>query len=244
MLGMILIVIVGVVAAALVVTLLRFLFEIVSRVFLAAALAMSAAIIGGAIAAYNGYDGGLSGLFVGLFALIPSLVAIWHWRGTVAERLKGRAPAAAPFIAPIPLVQIPIERSLGLKNAEKLATAWLSAENLTGCGTLSEPREACAQFLASFERADDCDIQAVELATFIRRHVPGLVSDTEVVLDRAEAVEKQQALAAMVTDLQSLGHDARQALSRRHIAARERLHIRRSRFAARASEQCKNDLHL
>ena len=240
MLGMILFMLVGVVAAALVVTLLRFLFEIVSRLLLAAALAMSAGIIGGAIAAQNGYDGGLSGLAVGGLALVPLLVAIWRWRGPVAKRLKGRGPAAAP----IPLAQISIERSMGLNNAEKLATAWLDAENLTGRGTLSEPREACAQFLASFERADDCDIQAAELATFIRRHVPGLVSDIQVVLDGADALERLEALDGMVTELQRLGHDARQALSRRHIAARERLHIRRSRFAARASEQFTTDLHL
>lgn len=59
MLGMILFLVVGVVAAALVITLLRFLFEIVVRLSLSAALAMSVGVIGGAIAAYNGYDGGL-----------------------------------------------------------------------------------------------------------------------------------------------------------------------------------------
>ncbi len=240
MLGLIILLVVGVVAAALVISLLRFLFEIVVRLLLAVALAMSVGVLGGAIAAYNGYDGGLSGLAVGLVALIPSLVAIWRWRGTVAERLKGRAPVPAPG----PLQQIPIERTLGLEDAEKLATAWLDAENLAGSNILGEPREACAQFLAAFEKAHDCDLQAIELATFIRRHVPGIVSDTKAVLDGADAVEGHEALAAMVTELQSLGHDAREALSRRHLAARERLDIRRSRFAARASEQGQNGSDL
>lgn len=237
MLGTFLLLVVGVVAAALAITLLRFLFEIVVRLLLAVALAISVGVIGGAIAAYNGYDGGLSGLAVGFLALIPSLVAIWSWRGTVADRLKGRAPVAAPSVALIPLPQTPIERSLGLEDAEKLATAWLDAENLAGRSILGEPREACAQFLAAFEKADDCDLQAIELATLIRRHVPGIVSDTKAVLDGADAVERLEALAAMVTELQSLGHDAQEAFSRRHLAARERLDIRRSRFAARASEQ-------
>lgn len=158
--------------------------------------------------------------------------------------MKGRAPVAAPSVAPIPLPQIPIERALGLKDAEKLATAWRDAENLTGSSILGEPREACAQFLASFEKTDDYDLQAIDLTTFIRRHVPGIVSDTKAVLDGADAVERHEAMAAMVTELQSLGQDARQALSRRHLAARERLDIRRSRFAARASEQCQRSSHL
>ena len=240
MLGLIILLVVGVVAAALVISVLRFLFEIVVRLLLAVALAMSVGVLGGAIAAYNGYDGGLSGLAVGLVALIPSLVAFWRWRGTVAERLNGRAPVAAA----VPLQQIPIERTLGLKDAENLATAWLDAENLAGRSILGEPREACAQFLAAFENAHDCDLQAIELATFIRRHVPGIVSDTKAVLYGADAVEGPEALAAMVTELQSLGHDAQEALSRRHLAARERLDIRRARFAARASEQGQSGSHL
>lgn len=96
MVGLIIFLVVSVVAAALVISLLRFLFEIVVRLLLAVALAISVGVLGGAIAAYNGYDGGLSGLAVGFVALVPSLVFICRWRGTVAERLKGRAPDVAP----------------------------------------------------------------------------------------------------------------------------------------------------
>ena len=55
----------GLVAAALAITLLRFLFEIMVRLLLSVALAMSVGVIGGAIAAHNGFDGGLYGFGVG-----------------------------------------------------------------------------------------------------------------------------------------------------------------------------------
>ena len=53
------------------------------------------------------------------------------------------------------------------------------------------------------KKIDNCDLQAIELATFLRRHVPGIVSDTKAVLDGADAVERHEVVTAMGTELRS-----------------------------------------
>jgi hypothetical protein len=236
MLGMILFAILAIVAVALAIAILRYLLEIGLRLLLASAIVLCSGLAGGAIASQHGYDGGQSGVVVAALTVIPALLIVWAWRGSVSDRL-GRRIAKAPRPVFIDDTAKPIEQMLALEDSGMLSTAWADAQRLAPRDALDEDRNACAKFLASFAASADCDPAAIELATMIRRHVPALVSETHAVVDGANEEERSEIIDAMVADLRQVGIDARAALADQHLAARERLGIRRNLFAARAAKR-------
>lgn len=229
--------ILAIVAVAFAIAILRYLFEIGFRLLIATAIVLGTGLVGGVTASQLGYDGGLSGLAVAALTVVPALLIVWARRGPVLGKLgRQRAKAPGPAIAEASSSK-PIEQTLGLKDAAVLSSAWEDAQRLAPRDALDEDRNACAKFLASFAASADCEPAAIELATMIRRHVPGLVSETRTVVDGADEDERREIIDAMVADLRQVGSDARAALADQHLAARERLGIRRTLFAARAAER-------
>ncbi len=237
MFGIILLAILAIVGLALAVAMLRFLVEIGLRLLIAAAIVLCAGLVGGAIASQHGYDGGLSGLAVAALTVIPALLIVWTWRGSVSARLDKRGAKAPRPALPDGSVGKAVEQTLVLEDAVELGSAWEEAQRLAPRDALDEDRNACAKFLASFTASADCDPAAIELATTIRRHVPGLVSETRAVVNGANEHERREVIKTLIADLRQVGSDARAALAGQHILARERLGIRRTLFAARAAER-------
>lgn len=205
--------------------------ELLVRVTLATGLAVLCGCVAGIAADHLGADGMVAGVIVSLLAFVPALLSVWKWRNYRANVSDGPGAGTQRVIEVAPEIQI--ERKLGLTDAARLSAAWDKASQLALQSDLSRPRLHCARFLAAFEAEVDCDPANVELAMFIRRHVPGLVDETQAVLHDAVPEEREALLAALVADLKQLGEEACDASERRSGMASERLRIRRSHFARR-----------
>lgn len=209
--------------------------ELMIRVALAAALAGIVGCIGGIAVAQGGSDGIVAGVVVALFAFVPTLSSVWRWRSSATNRPVGRRSRQRRVLKVAPEIQI--ERKLGLTDAERLSVAWDSASKLAPQRELLGPRNACARFLAAFEAEADCDPENVELAVFIRRHVPSVVEETQAVLQDAAPDEREALVEGLVADLKQLGQEASDVSERLSAMARERLDIRRRHFAKRREVQ-------
>ena len=222
---------------AIAVALVTIVMELIVRVAFAAGLAMLIGGVGAIAAALRGADGVLVGAFAFLLAFVPALVSVWRWRSSRADKLDRRGARAQRAGKPKDASKVPIERQLGLTDADRLSAAWDKASRLASENALGKPRKACARFLKVFEAEADCDPGSVELAMFIRRHVPALVDDTRAVLHAASSQEGEGAVAGMVAALKQLGEEAAAASERRSAHARERLSLRRDHFARRYAAQ-------
>lgn len=211
--------------------------EFTVRLVLASGLTVTVALIAGFAGDHRGYDGPLIGGVTALLVFIPALIVVWTWRNSVWAKRNRQAKLELGKLDFSKPASLPIEQTLGLQNCVELAAAWDGAEQMAPRSALNTEREACARFLASFETEADCDPEAIELAIFLRQQVPGLVTETGLVLQGADEPERQEIINAMVNRFRKLGDDARDALAHRHVAARERLAIRQERFAMRESEQ-------
>ena len=233
-----LIVLIGVtMLIALFLAIVKAVFEFTVRLVLASGLTVTVALIAGFAGDYQGYDGPLVGGVTALLVFIPALIVVWTWRKSVWAKRNRQAKLELGKLDFSKPASLPIEQTLDLQNSAELAAAWDNAEQMAPRSALNTEREACARFLASFETEADCDPEAIELATFIRQQVPGLVTETGLVLKAADEPERQEITDLMVTRLRKLGDNARNSLAQRHFAARERLAIRQERFAMRESEQ-------
>ena len=221
------------VAAA--VAIIKAVIELMIRVVLAAGLAALVGCIVGVAAAQWEADGIVAGVFVAFLAFVPALLSVWRWRSFRANGPDGRRGRTDRVIEAAP--EIPIERRLDLTDAARLSVAWDSASKLAPQRDLRRSRNACARFLAAFEAEADCDPANVELAVFIRRHVPSLVEDTQAALHNVAPEEREALVAGLVADLMQLGHEASDVSERRAAMARERLDIRRSHLARRREVQ-------
>ena len=211
--------------------------EFALRLTLAAALSVFVGVVAGFSASRWGYDGPISGTVAALLTFIPAFVLVWRWRDSRwSKRSKSVAKQAPQAEICVPH-KLPIEEDLGLENSADLVAAWDTAQQIAPRESFETDRERCARFLRMFDTSDDCGTEEIELAMFIRTHVPGLVSETQKVLNGADECEQDEAIAAMIAGLRQLGGDARVALENRHQAARERLSIRQERFAMRAADQ-------
>ncbi len=56
-------------------------------------------------------------------------------------------------------------------------------------------------------------MKIIDLAVLIRKHVPGLVADTRAVLDLGDDSKSGDAVQVMLSELQALGDEARDALA-------------------------------
>ena len=217
------------------VAIIRAIIELMIRVALAAALAAIVGCIAGIVIAQWGADGIVAGVVVTLLAFVPTLSSVWKWRRLAASGPDRRK--AEPHRASEDASELQIERKLGLAHAARLAAAWNAASLLAPQSDLQKMREACARFLATFEAEADCDPANVELAVFIRRHVPSLVEDTQAVLRGASQEKREALVTGLVADLRQLGQEATDASERRSAIARNRLDIRRSHLARRRQVQ-------
>lgn len=219
------------------IAIVRAIIEFALRLTLATVLSVFVGIVAGFAASGWGYDGPIVGTAAALLTCIPALVLVWRWRNSIGSKRStsvAKQPPQAEINAPH---TSPIEENLGLENSYDLVAAWDTARQIAPCESFEADRDQCARFLRMFDTSDDCGTEEIELAMFIRTHVPGLVSETQKVLNGADEREQDQAIAAMIAGLRLLGSDARVALENRHQAARERLSIRQERFAMRAADQ-------
>ncbi len=216
---------------------LRAIIDLMARLILAASAAIAVGVGAGVIAMQSGADGMTVGILVVLLAFLPALLVVGRWRNRTGKAMDAEPSHTVPGVELSPIPAKPIERTLFLRDADSLANAWDDALRMAPGEALGDDREICARFLASFEATADIDPAATDLATFIRRHVPGLVAETRAVVEGAERDEQCEAIAAMVANLRQVTGDARAALASRHVTARERLGARRIRFAMRAAER-------
>ena len=129
-----------------------------------------------------------------------------------------------------------IEEQLNLDDAAALLNAWESAEIIAPEADLDKPRKACAKFLKAASEDPLSDVRTTELAILIRKHVPGLVADTNAVRGLVDCAEKEAATLFMIKELRALGDEAVDAAARIQQRAKERLLIRQTRLLARRNE--------
>lgn len=237
MIALIVMFIIGAVLLVVAVALLKLIVAFVVRVALAFLLSLSIGFVGAAIADHLFYNAVLVGFGLWFVSFPAALIMIWKWRGPLSDEFE-RPPVEKPSKPERPkLRDYDIERELGLVEAEALASAWRSAIALAPVAGLDTPRTSCARFLAAVEKSADNDPAALDTVVFVRRHVPGLVSETEAVLASADADERGELIASLVEDLHKLGRDCEEDLGQLHAAARDRLKVRRFRFRQRQTVQ-------
>lgn len=84
--------------------------------------------------------------------------------------------------------------------------------------------------LALSETNDTVDPDILDCATVLRRHVPALVSETEVLIATLSRAERSGAIKELVADLLALGSQAAEVLAHRESGVREKLAVRRARL--------------
>lgn len=210
-------------------TLLVVLAELAFRLVLGAALAAMGGALIGLLAASQGQDGLLSGVFASFVLLLPATVAVWRAR----DRSWARAPDNHAPAPPKRAMATPVavEVQYGLHGEIALTKAWDAAMALAPRGVLEKPRASAARFLAAMEREHAPDAVAIDQALFIRRHVPAMVDEVTAVLADASPAERRERVAELVVDLTELGQVAESSLVALGGDAREKLAIRRARFA-------------
>lgn len=129
-----------------------------------------------------------------------------------------------------------IEERFALAGAIDLRNAWDRAAQIAPDAALDEPREACARFLKAEPGAFAPDIAITELAVLIRKHVPGLVTETSRILDLTDDTKAEDAIRIMLDELRALGDEAKGAIEAMQLRAQEKLLVRRSRLSRRRAD--------
>ena len=210
------------------------LVELVWRIVLGTLLAAAIGLVAGIWASGEDLDGGTIGVLSALVALIPAIWLVGRERSRRAFRrhlasteLQFHRPEPVPPPVPAPSP----EDRYGLKRDARLADAWRRAAHLAPSHEMNQAWDDTARFLAKADSATSPDMDLIEYAAFIRRHVPELVHETEAVADISGEAEREETIAEMERDLLSVGQEARRRLQRFDDAARSSLAIRRRRFA-------------
>ncbi|GAA3804519.1 hypothetical protein GCM10022600_28380 [Qipengyuania pelagi] len=209
------------------------LVEMVWRVVLGTLLAAAIGIVAGIWASGEDLDGGMIGVLSALVAVIPAIWLVGRERSRRAGRrnLASRETEFRPIDPPRPAPAPSPEDRYGLTRDARLGDAWRNAARLAPSYEMNQARDDTARFLAKADSATSPDMDLIEYAAFIRRHVPELVHETEAVADISGEAEREETIAEMERDLLRVGHDARRRLQRFDDAARSSLAIRRRRFA-------------
>lgn len=194
--------------------------KLLARLSLALVLAVGVGFAVGMMAEQNGADGALTGLFVALLAFLPAL------------ELVGRAPAGAAHSpkAPVAPVVLLAADTPSLAALEPLKRAWAIARSFGPPKTLDSAQEASQRFLALIDQRGPLYPELIDYATALPQHVPALVSETEELLETADAGERRAAIGELVDDLRRLGEGASDLLAQQGFSARERLAVRRARL--------------
>lgn len=211
-------VLVLVIAAALVLAVI----ELLVRLVLTTALAILAGAVVGIVVALAGGDGTLAGSVTTVIAILPTLLLVNRWRSTLATPLP--STEAAPIVEP------------SLMPLDEHERAWAIGRKFAPQGALDNAYAASQKLLQLVDRQDSIDPELIEHAVILRRHVPGLVDDTETVLANATTDERRIiAMAELVKDLQMLGAAADALLKQRVASAQEQLKLRRARLFGEGS---------
>ena len=201
----------------------RILVELFVRIVLGVLLALALGLAGGLVSTDFGYDGFFVGTLLMVFIMIPCFVIVSRWR-TVRrpKKLQGASVVAPQSRKP----RCGIEERVGIENAQELWDAWTNASLIAPNIDLNASCEACARFLKAVSSLRITDAGMIELGVLIRKHVPGLISDTEEVLRLADDAEAKVAIQQMLEGLKALGDDAENALNEIKKIAQERLVVR------------------
>lgn len=216
------------------VSLAHLLFEILVRLVIGLILAISCGAIVGYAAATGGFDGFVLGPVFALFLTAPFVSIVWRWRAA-RQAAKRRADTLSIY-SQVAKRQPAIEEQLELDDVAALLKAWECAMSIAPDAGLDQPREACARFLKAASQDPLSDIRTTELEMLIRKHVPGLVADTNAVRGLVDCAEKNAATLFMIKELRALGDEAVDAAALIQQRAKERLLIRQTRLLARRNE--------
>lgn len=201
----------------------RILVELFVRIVLGVLLALALGLAGGLVSMDFGYDGFFVGTLLMFLIMIPCFKLVSRWR-TVRKpkKMQGASVVAPQSRKPRPS----IEERIGIESPQELRDAWAAASLIAPDIDLNASREACARFLKAVSSLRITDAGMIELGVLIRKHVPGLISDTEEVLRLADDAEAKVAIQQMLERLKALGDEAADALDEIKKIAQERLVVR------------------
>lgn len=180
-------------------------------IFLAAALGF----FGVRLAGIEGVEGGLLWLVIAITSLLPFLRMVSRYRGSIAARKRSSARGRKAFIPPKSQNAVPTRVLRGDSQGAKgeMHDDWEKAADILGGADLSVAQANCNALLGLADASPVLDPAVIERAVFLRRQLPGLVSDAE----RALAVVSKQAECssirrALEKDLLEMGKMARAIL--------------------------------
>lgn len=209
-------------AAVVLLAMLRLAFRALTRVVLALLLAVIVGI-GAGIAAdrYSQLDGLVIGVFAALLAIVPATGLIWRWRGPLSN-----APAE-PSTAALE-TNLVESGKLTPENAQ-LKAAWEQAEAVVPSrkASIRRAREACETFLARCgEESRVLDTELLDARVLIVDHVPPLVTETVQACRGADSAEAQLLKGKMIEQLEALGNRARMLLEQERMQVKDGLAVR------------------
>ena len=218
--GFVLVPLIGLGVVSLVLAIVTAVIELVVRVALSGALAAGLGIVAGVVSNEAGWDGALTGSLVSVLTFIPALLLVARPRSSPRSHKVGLASRDAVLPASNPL--------------DPYSRAWATANQLAPRAGLAAAEQACTRVIELTKHDGANDLEVIDLATTLRRHVPALVDETEELLATADRSERRIAVDELVADLIRLGEQASKLAARKGLSVRERLAVRRARlFGAR-----------
>jgi hypothetical protein len=215
------------VAIAVVVSMLRALVTLVTRLLAAACLAAIAGLVVGVVTETRWPGAGApAGLLTTLLSFIPSALIVWRLSSSRASPNSGKGRARIPDQSGTPRAVFP-------RKDRAVESAWDRAEEVAPAYAveLRQSRAACARLLTLQSTSATLDPEIIETCTLIRRHVPELVEQTARACDGASPEEAAALRASLAARLQDLSSRAAELTENARLAAREDLAIRHAHLA-------------
>lgn len=210
----------------------RLLLEVIWRLVMAVALAILASLMLASSLFDGGDDGTAMGVICGFILLPFILKAVWALRGPIVYQLPFGADCdGSPSMARCRPETFDKDR--GPEPADDVEDAWTKALSLTGEAPLRDAQAACATLLATAVLSPTIDAGLIDAASFVRRHVPALVQETNDVCELGGEEACTKAREDLKSRLLEIGEMARRVIHDRKSRTRESLSLRHAHIANR-----------